>query len=242
MVEYLILFLFLVAAIIHSSLGFGGGSSYTAILSMLHNHHGEIRSNSLIANSLVSFVNLVIHARKKETHVRQALIYTLPAVPMAYLGSSIRVENKVYFIVLGVALLLISILQFNKPLFKLHTNLVLLISSGIGFLSGFVGIGGGVLLAPFLMHRDNPSESTFVTSFYIFFNSIFGLIGVYQHQNIESVNPWFLVMVMVGSIIGNFVGFLRPYRKLLYRLISIFLMVIGAILVFRSGVGGLFFN
>lgn len=240
MVEFLTVLLFFVAAVLHSSLGFGGGSSYTAILSMTLTNQIAIRSNSLICNSLVSLMNLIIHAKNQETHWKQALLYTLPAVPMAYWGSTMRVENKVYFMILGSALVLISILQFKKPIFMLRTNLVLLVSAGIGFLSGFVGIGGGVLLAPFLMHRNNPSESTFVTSFYIFFNSIFGLIGLYHHQSIESVHVGLLVGVVLGSLLGNFIGFLRPYRQSLFGLISVFLIVIGTLLIWRGGFGDFF--
>lgn len=237
MTNYLIYILFFFAAFVHTSLGFGGGSSYSSILSWSGLQSLLIRGNSLICNLFSTSINLISHIRNKEVYFKDALKYTLPALPMVFIGSSIRTDDKIYFFSLGAILILSSILQL-KTSFKINANRYTksFLSALIGFISGFVGIGGGVLLSPFLLNEQKERKTTFITSFYIFANSLVGIIGYYINQDLKlnTITLHILIAAGLGALAGNLFSFTILPKKALFILINSLLVVIGVILIIRG--------
>ena len=185
-----IVFFFLTVAFVYSSVGFGGGSSYLAILAMYSFPYQEIRLTALVCNVVVVAGSVVMYVRKNQVNWRKILPVTVLSVPMAYLGATVKISQTTFFQVLGVTLVLASILLWLKTsnqdtvassVDDKNAGLVKnsLLGGGIGFLSGMVGIGGGIFLSPLLnlMKWDTPRKIAATSSVFILVNSISGITG-----------------------------------------------------------------
>ncbi|MFL5774141.1 MAG: TSUP family transporter, partial [Flavisolibacter sp.] len=155
MSHYEIILFFIIIAFVYASVGFGGGSSYLAILSMYELPFREIRLIALICNIVVVTSGTIIFLLNREINWKKILPLALLSIPMAYLGGSLPLKEEIYFLVLGITLLVASVLLWIKPNNNnewgdMKTNYVRdgLLGGGIGFLSGMVGIGGGIFLSP----------------------------------------------------------------------------------------------
>ncbi|ATL49944.1 hypothetical protein COR50_18075 [Chitinophaga caeni] len=185
-----IVFFFLTVAFVYSSVGFGGGSSYLAILAMYSFPYQEIRLTALVCNVVVVAGSVTMYVRKNQVNWRKILPVTVLSVPMAYLGATVKISQTTFFQVLGVTLVLASILLWLKTsnqdtvassVDDKNAGLVKnsLLGGGIGFLSGMVGIGGGIFLSPLLnlMKWDTPRKIAATSSVFILVNSISGIMG-----------------------------------------------------------------
>jgi len=185
-----IVFFFLTVAFVYSSVGFGGGSSYLAILAMYSFPYQEIRLTALVCNVVVVAGSVTMYVRKNQVNWRKILPVTVLSVPMAYLGATVKISQTTFFQVLGVTLVLASILLWLKTsnqdtvassVDDKNAGLVKnsLLGGGIGFLSGMVGIGGGIFLSPLLnlMKWDTPRKIAATSSVFILVNSISGITG-----------------------------------------------------------------
>jgi uncharacterized membrane protein YfcA len=211
-----IVFLFFTVAVLYSSVGFGGGSSYLAILAFTGIVFTQIRATALLCNIVVVSGNVFIFLQHKKVNFKKILPLVLLSVPLAFLGGKIKINQQLFFILLGFTLLFAAItMWFSKKI----------ISSGekdfnskpmknevfggiIGFISGMVGIGGGIFLAPLLhlTNWDTPKKIAATASFFILVNSIAGLIG--QYSNPDFIIDWnltsiLLVTVFIGGQIGS---------------------------------------
>ncbi len=182
--------LFFIAALIYSSVGFGGGSTYLALLFLFNVPYSTIPQIALLCNLLVVSGNLYHYLKIEGISLRLVLPFTIMSIPMAYLGGRIAISKNLFLILLGISLLAAgSRLLFAKKLAANvdSTNIdqvriwgrALPIGGVLGFLSGVVGIGGGIFLAPamYLLKLGRPIQIAAASSFYIFVNSLAGLIG-----------------------------------------------------------------
>jgi len=180
---------FFLIASVYSSVGFGGGSSYIALLSLLSLEFYFIRSNALICNLVVVSGSTYILFKEKFINFKKFLPFVLSSIPMTFIGALFKLDENIFFILLAFTLILASIFLMHKAIrtqkhdfknlsYPKHVSLI--IGSSIGLLSGLVGIGGGVFLAPILnfMKWDKPIKIAFLSAFFIFVNSISGLSGL----------------------------------------------------------------
>ena len=219
--------LFFAIAILYSSVGFGGGSSYLAILALTGIAFTQIRSISLLCNITVVSLN-VFHFQKQRLYDWKKVIPIISfSIPLAFIGGFIEVNKNIFFISLGFTLLLASLVMwFNKKIVSKrvnasHINLTKSSSYAgiIGFISGMVGIGGGIFLAPLLHLRqwDTPKRIAATASLFILLNSISGILG-YSFNSDVSVE-WdlaimLIMVVLAGSFLGNRISqqFLSPIQ------------------------------
>ncbi|MCJ7935750.1 MAG: sulfite exporter TauE/SafE family protein [Chryseobacterium sp.] len=180
---------FLMIAFIYSSVGFGGGSSYLAVLAMYNLPYQEIRLTALICNVIVVAGGVYIYVKNKQIDWRKVVPITLISVPMAYLGAVLKISQETFFLILGITLIIAAVLLWMKtetkkdpkslqnPKSSLLGNSFL--GGGIGFLSGLVGIGGGIFLSPLLnlMKWDTPKKIAATSSVFILVNSVSGIFG-----------------------------------------------------------------
>jgi uncharacterized membrane protein YfcA len=195
-----LLLLFFMVALLYSSVGFGGGSSYLAILALYSFEFTFLRAVSLLCNITVVTNGTWQYYRRKLFDFRRTLPLVLASVPMAYLGGMIKLEAKTFFVVLGCTLFLAAIAVWFRPdkrskeqgigsegllncssqhrFKRIFTSLAL--GAFIGFISGMVGIGGGIFLSPllYLINWDEPKRISAVASLFILVNSISGLLGI----------------------------------------------------------------
>ncbi len=184
--DYLIVFLFFIIALFYSSIGFGGGSSYLAILSVLMTDFFEVRSLVLTLNLVVVSIGTIMYIRNRVFDWKLFWPFLVFSIPAAFLGSILQLSQKTFFIVLGGALILSSVMLVIQAFSTYQSSKELtlpkrgLTGFGIGFLSGLTGIGGGVFLSPVLnlFRWANPKTIASLASIFILVNSAAGLTGL----------------------------------------------------------------
>ncbi|MGN6569560.1 MAG: sulfite exporter TauE/SafE family protein [Flavipsychrobacter sp.] len=237
----LILF-FLIIAFVYASVGFGGGSSYLAILALYALPFQEIRLTALLCNIIVVTGGVIVYVRKGQVNWRKILPLALVSIPMAYVGARMKLSQDMFFIILGISLLIASILLWLKT--RQNNDIAVkerrydivkdaLLGGAIGFLSGMVGIGGGIFLSPLLnlMKWDTPKKIAATASVFILVNSISGIAG--QLSRLPEIINYtriglLCIAVFIGGQIGSNMGAVK-FNQLAVRRIT-------ALLVFVAGI------
>lgn len=212
-----ILLFFLIIAFIYSSVGFGGGSSYLAVLAMYNLPYQEIRLTALICNVIVVVGGVYIYIKNKQTDWSKIIPIALVSVPMAYLGAVLKISKETFFLILGITLIIAALLLWIKTEAKnreeiSRNNEASLIRNGflgggIGFLSGLVGIGGGIFLSPLLnlMKWDTPRKIAATSSVFILVNSISGIFGQVSKLSAD-MNYLRILILCLAVFIGGQIG------------------------------------
>lgn len=222
---------FFAIALIYSSVGFGGGSSYLALLAVMGLHLDIIRPTALLCNIIVVSGGTFIFWKSGALDWRKSWPFLCASIPLAFIGGFWKIEDaSFFFVLLGIcliaasALLWIQTVSISKQNFS-NPALNAGLGGGIGFLSGFVGIGGGIFLSP-VLHLLNWGEARKISalaSLFILANSVSGLIGqVAGSENIDwrFITP-LLVAVFLGGQIGSRLGARRFDPMLIKRLTSV---------------------
>ena len=235
-------------AVLYSSVGFGGGSSYLAILALVFTSFYSVRTTALLCNLVVVTGSCYHYYKKGHLNFKQFLPFVLASIPLAYLGASFRLKEDIFYIILGttlvisaLALLLQSVQNFKKEeIKKTYPKWLTPILGGvIGLLSGLVGIGGGIFLSPTLHHLqwDKAIKIASLASFFILINSLAGIAGLATSDMFQL--PWREALILLFAVfIGGQIGIRLSLGKLTGKGIKI----ITAILVFAVGVRLLYQN
>lgn len=202
--------IFFLIALIYSAAGFGGGSSYLAVLTLFPLEFTEVRMIALLCNIVVVSGSVYVFYQNDFLRIRKILPLVLLSVPFAYFGGSLKINQSIFFIILGLTLFIAAILMLIKKqdkTVKLPPYINGIIGGGIGFLSGLVGIGGGIFLSPLLyLSRWNiPKVIAATTASFILVNSVAGLIGQ-VHTNGFSVDFQVIVLLLITVLIGGQIG------------------------------------
>ena len=202
--------IFFIISLVYSSAGFGGGSSYLAVLSLFSIPFVDLRIIALICNIVVVSSSVYLFHKHQLIQWRKVIPLVLFSVPLAYIGGRYQIEEKQFYILLGFSLLAAAIfmsIDNRTKLIKLPKFTNAFIGSGIGFLSGLVGIGGGIFLSPILhiSKWDTVKSIASASAFFILVNSLAGMLGqmsIYGGQ-INWVNMLPLILaVFIGGQIG----------------------------------------
>lgn len=234
----LVLFFFGIA-FVYASVGFGGGSSYLAVLSFYAFPFQEMRVIALLCNIIVVLDGSIIYLRNRQVDMKKILPLVLVSIPTAYLGATVRISQQTFFIVLGISLLAAAILLWMKtpqkeqeaaPSQPLKDSAI---GGAIGFLSGMVGIGGGIFLSPVLhlMRWDTARKIAATASVFILFNSIAGIAGQLTNMNttIDMSRVWILgAAVFTGGMLGSNMGAVKFDQQTIRRVTAILVFVAGA--------------
>ncbi len=231
---------FFITAILYSSVGFGGGSTYLALMLIWDLPYYIFPIIALFCNIIVVSGNSINYLRSGNINLKLLTPYLVGSIPFAFFGASISIEKDLFeillFFVLTVAgiFLFIESKFFNKNEFKIKkiSNLLsIFIGSIIGFISGIVGIGGGIFLSPilFLMKAGYPKHIAATASLFILINSIFGVAGQLTKNIVfdEFLNFWPLFLcVFVGGQIGNFLNIKFLSNKTLALMTSLLVIFV----------------
>ena len=233
--------LFFVTAILYASVGFGGGSTYLALLLIWNIPYHIFPIIALICNIFVVSGNSFNYIKAGNLNLKLLIPYLIGSIPLAFIGGSLPIEKNVFeiflFIVLAIAgaLLLINFKSYddestyrNIPIF-----ISILIVGILGFVSGVVGIGGGIFLSPilFLIKAAKPKHIVTAASLFILINSISGVFGQLTKNIVLSdiSSYWYLfLIVIIGGHIGNFLN-LKMFPTRLLALITSTLVLFVAI-------------
>ena len=234
--------LFFITAILYSSVGFGGGSTYLALLLIWGVPYTIFPIIALSCNIIVVSGNCYNYIRAGNFNLKLLIPYLIGSIPLAFIGGTLPIEKKLFeillFLVLSLAgcLLLINFKSYDDKQ-KSYKNIPFLVSviiGGIlGFISGIVGIGGGIFLSPilFLIRVARPKHIITAASLFILINSVFGIIGqLTKNLNFSEVYSFFylLIAVLIGGQIGNYLN-LKIFPTRLLALITSGLVLFVAI-------------
>ena len=212
--------LFFITAILYSSVGFGGGSTYLALLLIWDIPYYIFPVIALMCNIIVVSGNSFNYIRAGNHNFKLLLPFLIGSIPFAYLGGTLKIDKEFFeillFFVLSIAgiLLLINNKSYennNLIIKKINFIYSLIIGSILGLVSGIVGIGGGIFLSPilFLLNAEKPKIIATTASLFILINSISGILGQFTKDKTfdELINYWPLFLsVLIGGLIGNYLN------------------------------------
>ncbi len=212
--------LFFVTAILYSSVGFGGGSTYLALLLIWDIPYYIIPVIALGCNIIVVSGNSFNYIKAGNLNVKLLIPYLVGSIPMAFIGGALAIEKNLFEFLLFFVLLISGLLLLfnfksyddNKNKYKeIRFIYSFFIGSIIGILSGIVGIGGGIFLSPilFLLKAGLPKHIVTTSSIFILINSVAGIAGQFTKSNVfnDILEYWYLLFfVLFGGQLGNYLN------------------------------------
>lgn len=224
-----LLILLPIAAFFYASVGHGGASSYLMILALAGFAPEEIRPTALLMNIIVSFIAFLNHRRTclfPKKLFSQLIIFSMPA---AFVGGLVVVNSNIYMNILGL-LLLFPIAQFLGLFPKNQWSEVRqnpwmppVIGILIGFFSGLIGIGGGIILSPLLLMLGwtNVRQTAALSALFIFVNSVAGYIGTLGLSFSFDKSLWlFIPGTIVAGMLGSYYGSHRFNVRIVKNLLT----------------------
>ncbi|MBO6482823.1 MAG: sulfite exporter TauE/SafE family protein [Pelagibacteraceae bacterium] len=233
---------FLVTAVLYSSVGFGGGSTYLALLLIWGVPYFVFPVIALSCNIVVVSGNCFNYIRAGNLNLKLLIPYLIGSIPLAFIGGSFPIEKGLFEILLFLILMTAgTLLLFNFKSYdnkkenykKIPTVISILIGGTLGFISGVVGIGGGIFLSPilFLIRAGKPKHIITTASLFILINSITGIAGQLTKNEVlsEIPNYWYLLgAVLIGGQLGNFLN-LKVFPVRILALVTALLVIFVAL-------------
>ncbi len=242
--EFFLPIVFVIISFIYSSIGLGGGSSYTALMAITGVSYKLIPTTSLALNLFVTFIGMLNFW--KSGHGRLDLIgpFLITSIPMAYFAGSLDLREEVFQIILTASLILIAIriyiydnltIIYQLSVFKRWTVIVFL-GLGLGFISGAVGIGGGIYLVPLIIMfgLGSPKEASAAGAMFIWANSLAGFIARYNMNTFDAnfIFP-LIIAVIVGGFLGSYFGSMRYTAKTMEKIMGA-VIILAVVLMLRN--------
>ena len=233
---------FFATALLYASVGFGGGSTYNALLALAGFDYRLLPIVSLACNVLVVSGSTLRFARAKVVPWRRALLLALIAAPLAYLGGLTPIKQATFLVLLGLSLVAAGLALLlpraaedeaaPKPLAKWMPLAV----APLGYLAGLVGIGGGIFLAPLLHFTRwaNARAIAATTSLFILINSLSGLTGQLAKNGTGAFSAALsdALPLLLAVVLGGQLGSLLALRWLPERVIR---MLTAALTIWAGG-------
>lgn len=241
--EYLLIASFFLIAMVYASVGFGGGTSYLALMTLVAVPFEVMRPAALLCNVVVVTGGTYIFYREGLLDIKRIWPFLLFSVPMAFLGGYYPIRESTFFRLLGITLVIASFLlwfhsRFQKVQVASQRPVVsgALLGGGIGFLSGLVSIGGGIFLSPLLhmLRWDQAHRISALASAFILVNSISGLAG--QMSRAASLDWQLIVPLLCAVFVGGQLGSRWGARKFQ----AVHIRKVTAVLILVAGLNILF--
>jgi len=243
-----LVFAFFITAVLYASVGFGGGSTYNALLALQGTDYRILPAIALLCNIIVVIGGVWQFGSAGHFKLKRIAPFITTSIPFAWIGGRIHVSENIFLFLLGVSLLIAGaqmlfperaetrVRTIEQPLW-----LGASIGGGLGFLSGLVGIGGGIFLAPILyfLRWDSPRVIAATCSFFILVNSISGLSGqlvkLNNMQMLDTVGTYWAVFpaVLIGGQIGSRIGALNIPEKRLKQITAILVLYVALRLLLK---------
>lgn len=246
--------LFFVTALLYATVGFGGGSTYNALLVLADVDYRVLPAIALVCNLIVVTGGVIRYARAGHLDWRFAWPFVALSVPMAWLGGRLPIGKEAFVLLLGASLLLSGLAMLLEQrvadvpaVAGARRTVALGVAAGgaIGLLGGLVGIGGGIFLAP-LLHRLRlapPKIIAATASLFILVNSAAGLAG--QAAKLGGVAHWqamqdylaLFAAVLIGGQLGSWLGAGPLSERTVKRLTALLILYVGARLLYAGFTG-----
>ena len=241
--EHIWLFLIIlpIVAFLYASVGHGGASGYLALMAIFSFAPETMKPTALLLNLFVAGIAFYHYYKAGHFNKKLFIAFAMSSIPLAFLGGMIELDASIYKKILGV-LLIFAILKmlnvfgkegaFIKDV-KLWQGLI--VGGVIGFFSGLIGIGGGIILTPIilLLHWGRMKEAAAVSALFIWVNSASGLAGQFISGNTVSSQSFVLVAVaLFGGFIGSYYGSKKFGNKFLRYMLALVLIIASVKLLF----------
>lgn len=239
---------FFVTAVLYASVGFGGGSTYNALLVLSEVDYRILPSIALFCNIIVVSGGTWRFAKKGHIKFKRILPWVVTSIPAAWIGGMVEISETVFVGLLGSVLFLSGLRMLwpnggdvGHSKMKISPLIAPVIGTVLGFVAGLVGVGGGIFLAPILhlLRWGNAKSIAGTCSIFIFLNSISGLVG--QMMKAESATLlselsfyWMLFpAVFIGGQIGSYLGATRLQPKTVCRMTAVLILYVSVRLLWR---------
>ena len=230
--------LFFITSILYSSVGFGGGSTYLALLLIWDIPYYIFPVIALFCNIIVVTGNSINYVRAGNHNIKSLLPFIIGSIPFAFFGGTLTIDKRIFeillFLVLTAAgfLLLVNNKAYDDKriiIKKISYFSSIFIGSILGLISGIVGIGGGIFLSPilFLLKADKPKNIVTSASIFILINSISGIFGQFTKERVinEFLSYWPLfIAVFIGGLLGNYLN-LKIFSSRILALLTSLLVI-----------------
>lgn len=238
-IEFLLILL--VVSGLYASVGHGGASGYLALMALYAFPITLMKPSALILNLFVAGIAFIQFYRGGYFKLRLFLPFAIGSVPLAFLGGTIDLDPSTYKVVLGV-LLFFAVLRLLGIIGKTHQEIkavrfvpALIVGALIGFFSGLIGIGGGIILSPIilLLGWGNVKETAAVSALFIWINSLAGLLGMVRmgFEFSMDILPY-VITVVIGGMVGAYLGSFRWNLTVLKYCLSFVLILASIKLIF----------
>ncbi len=233
-IPWLFLLCLFIISILYASVGHGGASGYLALMALFSISPASMKSSALILNVFVSLVAFYEYYKAGYFKWNLFIPFALTSVPASFIGATITIDPVVYKRILGI-ILIFPILRLlgvfgskTQPTQPVNRNWALVIGAVIGFLSGIIGIGGGIILSPviILMNWGEMKETAAVSSLFILVNSIAGIIGLVSKGIVidNAVYVW-LIVTLIGGFMGAYAGSKKFTNPVLNKILALVLLI-----------------
>lgn len=234
--EFSILFVaaLFIVAFLYSSVGHGGASGYLALMALFAMPIVYMKASALTLNLFVSASSFLAFQQAGYFRPKILLPLIIGSIPMAFLGARINIDDHIYKSILGVLLIFAVARMLYQPkpreyaVFQFNFLGSMLIGAALGFFSGMIGIGGGIILSPILLLLGwtNVKETAAISAIFIFLNSASGMAGLYS-TGIQ-ISPMIITWVAVafsGGILGAWLASKKMSFVFLNNLLAIVLLL-----------------
>jgi uncharacterized membrane protein YfcA len=224
----------LLISFLYASVGHGGASGYLALMALFGFSPDAMKPIALVLNIVVASLSF-FHFYQQHDFPKKLFFWLIVAsVPMAFIGGQMKLSDHLYKIILGLLLLiptlriLIQSKQEEKEIKPYSIAATILMGAGIGWVSGMIGIGGGIILSPLLLVLGWASmkQTAAMSAAFIVLNSISGLLGNQQLASIQNDRLMlFIVFAVAGGWLGSWFGSKKYNNYTLRLILSIVLLM-----------------
>jgi len=233
---YFVAALFFCVALLYSSVGLGGGSSYTALMVILGFGTAVIPMVSLILNLFVTSIGSYNFIRNRHARLELVAPFLITSIPMAYLGGALQVPKELFYWVLLISLVVVvlRIYFWRDTAFRLELGragkIYVSLSAGalLGLVAGIAGIGGGIYLVPLIiiLGLGTEQQAAACGAIFIWLNSLAGLVSRLQFNAIELADYMpLIVAVVLGGALGSWMGATRLSRNAMEKILGAIVIV-----------------
>lgn len=223
-----------IVAFLYASVGHGGASGYLALMAIFSFAPETMKPTALLLNLFVAAIAFYHYYKHGHFNKKLFLSFAVSSIPMAFCGGLIDIDAHLYKKTLGVLLIFAILKMFNiigrenKLVRDIKIWQGLLLGGLIGFFSGLIGIGGGIILTPLILlfHWGKMKEAAAVSALFIWVNSLAGLTGQLSSGIIlNTLSFVFVGFALIGGFLGSYLGSNKFNNKLLRHLLAVVLII-----------------
>lgn len=242
--EIYILVCIALMAFLYASVGHGGASGYHALMVLFAISPVLMKSTALTLNIFVAGISFYHYYSAGYFKWKTFIPFAVGSIPFAYLGGRMQIADEIYkgilalFLVFAVLKMLGIVGEGKKEIKQLPFGIGLILGALLGFVSGLIGIGGGIILSPLLLlfRWAKMKEAAAISALFIFVNSISGLVGLITSGNYQAVDKiyYWIVIALVGGFAGSYVGSRKMTNKGVRYLLALVLSLASVKLIMGS--------